>query len=1382
MHSTRVPCASVVSMPCLILVQWIASIVVCSQLVAAQGRHNCTNSTLSASEVFTIESNRAYLFEDCESSGLHPFILLGVTSSSDSSSIVLENVSVVVRRGNVLPLLILNHRSTKHEVKNISIVVIDVFVNRTLILDNELPGVLPSSLSFFYLRGTLSIIENVQLIITGCHITLNVNTTNVRIISAVNFLLHVDNGATEASQVRDIMISVCNRSDISIEVRSTKILTCFGLVGFAFAGRSNASNLQFSVVDGSSLSLLIDVQHVVTVFSDSLEPALFWIRCQQDQVGQPFIQRCSISKVDVSLIPAAYSLLPSSPAASNARISVQMLLPAKNNISDSVSLARITHFFLAANILLSLDAAEVVLRCVCAGSGCGEVPRGVENVQDGDLLARIFHVRGARVTNQTLGFESEIHNMTLQFLSSASVSSILIEASKTGFLGAVGYAREVRNVSFLCRSPNWWNMTLIGRGIGVGQSTRDLGVFELSSATGALDIAVFMENINLDIFALSQDCMLIVTPVVSLIGNISQVNINITNVTMFANVSGGTTYVLLDPRFTHSVEFFTAVSTFVSITPQDQVVVEGRQLSIHISDSTIQACHTSNRPASPPFLPPVIGSVVAALNIPRSLEDCVIELNYVNVKRRFPESAGPLSWYKLPVKEGSILVNVTTLLAGRDPTTTLMGVSNVPFFKIIAVAAFGGSASLLTITFNNVRTAVRHSSVSYDPRLLSGVGGSTTAESVEVLTLYLLPWLMNNSTFHTTDCVTPSTPTTRRYSFGAFISLMVSTYMENTTLAFSNVSLGFSALLALAYQGTLTMVYGSAAMQFVNVAVEGRESATQQQQQHAVIIAVNGANISVSQPGNIIATSSPSTSLTMAPLYVSHSSFRNFGTLLPLDVWLAPSPEVRGGTTPYIQLGCNLWNDAPMAPRVLMTTTNNSQYIDMSSVSYPMSRYNASVTCDGLSTATSSEDESIPPAASASITVVIGTVGGVLSSAAMLDAQGLAVLGLSESCSPPTLRDSSASASQYLISPFYSLGIAAIVFGNLGLFVVLHGTHRVLVALLRKRQVQAKPMTLFSQMGENSSLVPFKATQPSIPIPLRPEVAYKFPNHSILVATMLAPGVVHGGTRGLFSGDVLSTTAGIVAAFVLAAGVWWRVRAGRSRDATKLKYVPYKYAVLRSAAVPHYALPLGQWGPPAARATHGRLRGAIRSGCEWLSAQSLCVGLVVQVVASIPVPTSWCVGLWFLLSLVQVVGAAIVIAFRPARAPLSDWLQVCGYGFAAALQIIVGLTSMEVLDQQDGATLSALSLCVMAVSACKACHAGVVFMWEQRQERHAAMDTGPLAVTDIPMMMTASSRRALRSAPIMMNIRIREALKELVVAACAKAQQKDEKNICMSEV
>jgi hypothetical protein len=179
------------------------------------------------------------------------------------------------------------------------------------------------------------------------------------------------------------------------------------------------------------------------------------------------------------------------------------------------------------------------------------------------------------------------------------------------------------------------------------------------------------------------------------------------------------------------------------------------------------------------------------------------------------------------------------------------------------------------------------------------------------------------------------------------------------------------------------------------------------------------------------------------------------------------------------------------------------------------------------------------------------------------------------------------------------------------------------------------------------------------------------------------------------------------------------------------------------------------------RATHGRLRGAVRAGREWLSGYPLAVGLSLQALISIEVPQSWCLGLWLVLCVCQSAAVVLVLVYRPARTPLVNALQSCGWLIAALIQLLAGLAANGV---GVATALSILSLLKMCASVVKSVHSVLILIWERRQQRRN--DDVKLTAHITPL--DASSSRNTNPTKESLSFEQISVLKELLAVACAR--------------
>ncbi|CUG88223.1 transmembrane protein, putative [Bodo saltans] len=340
-------------------------------------------------------------------------------------------------------------------------------------------------------------------------------------------------------------------------------------------------------------------------------------------------------------------------------------------------------------------------------------------------------------------------------------------------------------------------------------------------------------------------------------------------------------------------------------------------------------------------------------------------------------------------------------------------------------------------------------------------------------------------------------------------------------------------------------------------------------------------------------------------------------------------------------------------------------------------------------------------ASAAAVAVFLASGGAAVTAAA--DMQALLTLGMSN-CAPSVLKKSS-DVSLYLLSPFYALGLEAMAFGNIGLFVMLW-----LVQLLA---------VLMMERAQESTPVARRVTNAPNPADnVRPRL--KYPNLSYAAGLLLVQGSLSGATTLVMNrssaGEIVAGAAALV---LLITGIALRVRAGRRAPLSLLVYSLYPMRVLRSVAwVPTWVLPSGEWVPERLRETHGRFRSSVRGGAEWMCEYATIVSMCVAVIGALPVPEEQCyIVVPVLLFIVYAVTFVLVVVVRPVRAPLANILQAASYlvmlGIAMCM-FISGIKSNNSVND-DASSMStavlALSFALSVTSCLKAIHALFVTWW-----------------------------------------------------------------------
>ncbi|CUG85753.1 membrane-associated protein, putative [Bodo saltans] len=1376
-----------------------------------------------------LASNTRYLLRSASSSSngcsssLTSGVLRNVTMLWSTPSAVLENVEIVVEGGCTVPLVTLGNSSAPSldnaTVVNISIILRNVSINPYYNGSNIAPTaagplLLPSLVT---ISPSVSVTNNISLRVEDSNLSIEYNlitSTNVSFYLAASLLLGINSGSVErrnsSTTIKSVNVQII-RSCVSYRLGGNINYAAAGLVTM-IAGATSGPNIIDGVnieVINSSLAIVVNTTFVLGDYIN-VNPAMFGVQCTSSAVVTSVASPCQIRNVNfiaggsetngtaaTTKVPAPLSEMNSTITTTTTTLSLMQYAPGVvltstntyGGADETATMFSISTFSTLEGVRVSsLPGTSVIIVSECdgpAGIACN-----ISATKDGIITSKIslraeaFYIRGPKSNLPTI---QSVHIAVMG-------SSFNLAGKKSALVISCSYFRSVRDVSFLARR-NIATLSAAGQLI-VGMVTRSVGFVDLSNADNA-SVVLEVTDTLVNVSSASSGCIIASGFVVSLMGNISNTSVVLTNVTMMhRSVSSrfNDTAFLIQSGFEFS--FHTSLSTLVNVAPQDPTtMILASNISVSVVNSSLDAMHSANLPAITFATSIIILSAITALNLQQSMVHSSVYLHNVHAIRELPPSqsasdapvAGPASWF--PPTFSGMRANMTSLVNYYDLMSTIQTtLEKIPLVGLVAPALFvasGYGASSVSLT--NVSTTVDNNcTVAYAAEQLP----SSSPSATDLLSIIVLPTRSIQSWYVVTQGASSASEGVEQQSLtsqqatvavtpnnGSCIGTLGAATIEDSVLIFQDIHLGLARLI-IANFGNLSLNGSHTRLEFVScsfstIAEGGNEFA---------MVANSGASIAVN-----ISTIMQNASLFTVRWCVFGEGFSHLILPSTINPFIPPETTTSASFVSdaivvssssssalsstvvadnrrrfFLQLGCNVWNGVGMRASAIYSTARSSTNVNSSTLllytDYDRSTY-GQIVCSGLAgtqsrtittfiPASPPPQLAVPSTAVNAVTSVVGVLGAV--AASLVDAQVLIALGFS-TCAPQSLKDST-SASRFLLSPFYTLGNLAMVLGNFGIFACLHVVHRVLVRWKRlssQRRVSrglfprvvnssvsssaARPLTSSSHDSNNLLLVPINQNvSPQLPTfttspntetetsstassSLRAEVALKFPNHSITVAMLLATGVVIGGVRGLFSGEMEDTVAGVIALLVVAAGAWWRIRAGASKKARRLKFFRYSHAQRYSFAAP-WALPLGTWGPLALRATHGRLRTAIRPGAEWLSAETLVIGLVVQAVASIPVPTSWCVGLWFVGAAIQISGAALVIYVRPARAPLSDVLQATSLVTAASIQMISGLLAASVAVEGSDTALSALALCSMGVSAIKSGHAGIMFLWERKQQ------------------------------------------------------------------
>ncbi|CUG47238.1 transmembrane protein, putative [Bodo saltans] len=1121
----------------------------------------------------------------------------------------------------------------------------------------------------------LTAVHNLRITIAHSSIYLNVSVNAMYVTSVVAplwYLMAPANGVTISAfngTIQDSNVSIAvNISGASSAYQNVVAIAALGTLQYT----GNVLRVAIQVVNSTLTLSMKSAAHPNVTYS-AANPAIFYMRsAQQGSSTAAVLQGVALT------------------SSGGSRFFVHVEAPSTSNDIISVWSLR---FAVMRDIVVDLQRNTVAsIDTVCGGDECRTT------LASNYPSARIVEIEGASIASNhsirahgcTFSINSPKEALAFTWQNCQRLSSASADVTDSSF-----HAANTRMMFF--------------------GATRSQALVDLSGNDNASQVIVNVDQASVFSVVESGGCQAAASCVVQLLDNVSFSTVRISNATLNSAVANGTSINVT--KYFLSLTTLTMSTTILTIGMQVPTYVNaGTQLSVTIVNATIDAMHATTLPAASTVI--LVVSVMSVVNVVRFLENCTMVVDSSHVRRTFVtpssssvafETAGSLS------TQGANLT-VTSIVNLFDALSTAFGINQdlAPFIAIVFSKTGGFAppvaihARTSTLIANNCTVSVQHSDA------------VIPLDASNLVALVMLPGVSNGSTYTIRDSSFPLSTSTTTIGSGVIASVGRSRLIDSVVNV-SQIHYGFSTLLfatfaPLSWEGT------HATMVFDNVSLRSSESDSQSssntiiEMQQSVIGGIAGgsfeARLLLSGDPAVLSTASSSL------LVITRCNFEGFSLLLmppTVDITIQQLPTSTPTTTHplLLRLGCNVWNGIGLPTEAVTTNQTLLPYIQ-----YPRGAYNDSIHCRGFiefTTASHSFTHELPehvtpppvvaPVTVSTVTSVAGAAGVLAAaSSALVDAQGLVALGRSV-CAPQALHEAT-SASQFLLSPFYSLGDYAMVFGNLGLFLLFHAVHRLM--LLRARTMFEQTLSLFA--------VNSKALSP------QPEVSVKYPNHSITVAMFLAPGIVSGGVRGAFSGELIDTVAGGVALIATVLGVFLRLRLGRSRQAQRMRFEHWPHRV-RQSFIASWLLPYGQWGPFSLRSTHGRLRGAVRGGAEWLSAQIITVGLLVQAIASIPVPTSWCVGLWFVLCGIQLASVVLTVVVRPARTPATDVVQVLGQLIIIALEIVAGLIASHVITELHAdLTLAALSLASMTMSVVKAAHTALIFMWERKQSPGAIED------------------------------------------------------------
>ncbi|CUG11415.1 membrane-associated protein, putative [Bodo saltans] len=458
------------------------------------------------------------------------------------------------------------------------------------------------------------------------------------------------------------------------------------------------------------------------------------------------------------------------------------------------------------------------------------------------------------------------------------------------------------------------NFTLLLNGPAASQ--RNVGAVAVSGDTTRNAITV--HNCTIHAAMDSNLCSIASAEVLAINGTSAQLSVLLSGVVLVATLFPRDNTSTILPIIPNVFYFMAMGSSLLAIVSPPSTAI--RSSLFVVSNSHVIASHMCNIPSATTTVTLIV-SVVCAIGVVGALEDSTIDISNVSVTRRFPDTRNfPASW----ANPNDSLLNVTTILQ-------LSYQSSVPFSTLFQ----GGSpyAALLAqiivnSSVNNVTASVNSNCVvAYDTT--SGVAPIAT----DVLSFVILPTLLNASIiFVNTGTISTVLP----YA-GQAVAVVGPAAMVGSTLVVEDVA-RLTSLLDVVFD---SLAFTGACSQFafrnMSLAADKRNDGNNNK------ALIGSRNIGTVRYSKI--TSTGDTLLSQPSLFsISHCSFSGF------DVLFSSSfvPNAMNGDSRILDLGCNLWNTAPLPISVITGADKNTRAFRRSCVVYEPSAYNASLYCAGI--------------------------------------------------------------------------------------------------------------------------------------------------------------------------------------------------------------------------------------------------------------------------------------------------------------------------------------------------------------------------------------------------------------------------------------------------
>jgi hypothetical protein len=770
---------------------------------------------------FVVASNQTYTLTNCifhqpltQQQQVAPFVYL----STHTSAAVVEHVHIDVVGGDVIPLLTFSASTVT--VRNVSVALRGV---RMLPYSETRLGDAPP-LSMLCMGASASSAFTLQSLSTISMLVENttIDVTTITSFSSTSSLLVLSVNAQAVGAVVDTVDVVVRSSNLSLRVGGTSSQNKVGLARVIAAYR--VSNVAF-LVQGSAVRLILDTS-LVEVNYNSIKAAFLSIMC-------PNWQPCFI--FNITFVAGADTNLGAGNgnvfAATTTTFILDHSLPGTfsnssggdDGVDETAAIVSLSDFIYLDNVTITIHQhTDVALSCRCV-SRCDDTRSGGKS---SSMRARMLEMSGPK------HYAAAISHVALN----VSDSIIFVNASKTAVVVSLDTFSELRGLNVIIERCV---VVMKSTNLVIGSATRNQALFEISGADNTSGIDVMVRDVDVLCTIQSGGCFLVVSTIVNMLGNISFATVQCRNVTLTVYAVNGTATATVP-----LIAAVTMVSSLISVGPQDPKWVKpGLMMHVMISNSSLISTHTTDLPM--PLFVAMVVSVIAAVNVVRSLTNCSITLVNTHVLRQSPSTNGAATWFPRP---GDVHLNATTHVSLLEIVSTVVSASG----NHLLLSFLADLLNVPPISHTNVSTIIDgNCTVAYDEQLVP-----SATDSVAFVNL---PTVANRCTYLIQD----SWPSRHRATFGAPIGSIGDVLLANSSVTVRRMS-GLSMLLFALLQPLV--VRGDSVVTFDNITLTARHFGLPM---HSYAIGAYKANITVTQ--------SPLRSTALSAVFaVQRCAFTNF--------------------------------------------------------------------------------------------------------------------------------------------------------------------------------------------------------------------------------------------------------------------------------------------------------------------------------------------------------------------------------------------------------------------------------------------------------------------------------------------------------------------------